>query len=43
MAIPEDVLLKNFDRSVFIGLLQKYKIQVLLFNILEETFKGEMP
>ncbi len=43
LAIPEDVLLKNFDRSVFIGLLQKYKIQVLLFNILEETFKGEMP
>ena len=43
LAIPEDILLKNFDRSVFLGLLQKYQIQVLLFNILEETFKGEMP
>jgi hypothetical protein len=43
LAMPEEVLMKDFNHDIFVGLLKKYHINVLLFSISEERLKGKMP
>ena len=43
LAMPEEVLFKDFDQAILVKLLKKYQIHVFVFSISEEQFKSILP